>query len=172
MVFAPTVEDGEEEVWGCVAAMIRRRRRRSRRRRKAPLLPPGPGHPKVEALLHELVNSVLSGDNRSLGVEFAQRGIVVQHIEWKGIHGLCFEIVPYRDNGTVNPTWTGPLPALMDAVHQSGEGLGAGVGGMAADVLPVAEAMGIRGNSMVDGGAGWTGQCDPSVYAVPMPPME
>ncbi len=173
MAIAPRIDAAAGmRLWGSFCGMGGRRRRRRRK-------PAGPGHPKIQALLDELVNSALdTGDSSSLGFEFAQRGIVVQHIEWKGLHGLCFQILPFRDNGRENPNWTGPLPLQIDAVRveevEGGGGFSAGAGSTTtrlADALPVAEAIAITGSSTgssIYHAAHRSGH-RPSVYAVPEP---
>ena len=128
----------------------------------------GPGQPKVEALLDELTNIHPEGSESDIGREFAQRGIVVSHLEYRGIHGLCFEILPYKLDGTVNPNWTGPLPALVDVVHQHDSHI--------QGDIPVAQAIGIQRGSVgqaerasSDSTCSNIESIPASIYAVPVP---
>ena len=121
---------------------------------------PETGHPKVEAMLDELVYSGLDSD---IGDEFTKRGITVQHIEFPGIYGLCFEVLPFRDDGTLNPSWTGPPPPLASGTVEACGGECTEARQELTETLPVAQAISIQRNI---NGASYTS--GPSVYAVPM----
>ena len=49
---------------------------------------------------------------------FANHGVMVSHLEVRGLTGLVFDTQPWLSDGRENPYWDGPRPTPANAIEQ------------------------------------------------------